>query len=112
MGFYWLSNSSEFLAFLCLAGIFSALIRWPKARRRDLLLAFAIFLGGTFLREWVVYWFSPTDWPEEALILSAAARILQIVGAALFVRGALLSKCGEWGWIAVVLAAFLFAGVV
>jgi len=101
----FLHNSSEALGLLCLAGVLAGLVRWPVAARRDLLLAFIVFLAGAFLREIVVYIYGATGWGPDALLLSFAARLIQVAGAVLFVRAALLQSCGEWGWIATLATA-------
>ncbi len=98
-------NASELLALLCVAGVVAAMMRWKTAVRRDFLLAFIVFLAGVAMREMVVYRYGVTGWPTDALWWSAVARLVQITGAALFVRAAMREACGEWGWIAVLAVA-------
>lgn len=112
MGSYILHNTSELLALLCGAGIAACAFRWRTANRRDFLLAFGVFLAGTLIREGVVYVFGATGWPAEALAWSAAGRVVQIVGGALFVRASLRHACGEWGWMLVFAAAAFVAGLI
>lgn len=107
-----LQNTSELLALLCAAGIAACVVRWPHANRRDFLLAFCIFLAGSLIRELVVYFYGATGWPPEAVNWSAFGRLVQIAGAALFVRASLKETCGEWGWVVVFALVALFAGVV
>jgi len=101
----YMQNASELLALLCAVGIAASLLRWRRAARKDFLLAFIVFLAGTLMREWVVYIYGARGWPALAVDLSAAARLVQISGAALFVRASLREACGEWGWVAVLAAA-------
>jgi hypothetical protein len=108
----YIHNTSELLALLCIAGIGACFVRWRTAARRDFLLAFALFLGGTLIRELVVFWYGAVNWPADALLWSASGRLVQIVGAAFFVRAALKHDCGEWGWIIVFTIAALCASVI
>lgn len=112
MGGSFLHNTSELLALLCVAGIVAAACRWRQAVRRDFLLAFGLFLAGSLIREIVVYRFGVSAWPAEALSWSGAGRLVQILGAALFVRASLKPACGEWGWVLVFAVAAFFAGVI
>lgn len=112
MGGSVLHNASELLALLCVAGIVACAVRWPQALRRDFLLAFGLFLAGTLTREIVVFYYGATGWPLEAVWWSASGRVIQILGAALFVRGSLKNACGEWGWLLVFGLAAFFAGVI
>lgn len=112
MGGYFVHNTSELLALLCVAGIVACLFRWRAANRRDFLLAFGIFLIGTLIRELVVYYYGIAAWPSGALTWSGIGRVVQIVGGALFVRASLKNACGEWGWMLVFALAAFFAGII
>lgn len=105
-------NTAEWMAFLCLAGIVAAMFRMQKAARPDILVAFIIFLLGTFAREVVVHVYGVYSWPMTAVYLSGIARLCQILGAALFIRAAIKDRCGEWGWVAIVLGTALLAVLV
>jgi hypothetical protein len=112
MGGAYIHNTSELLALLCIAGIGACFVRWRTAARRDFLAAFALFLAGTLIRELVVFGYGATNWTAEAVMWSASGRLVQIVGAAFFVRAALKHDCGEWGWIIVFTIAALCASVI
>jgi len=112
MGGPLLHNTSELLALLCVAGVVSVCFRWRAAARRDLLLAFGVFLIGTLIRELIVWYYGSSGWPIEALSYSGLGRLVQIGGAALFVRASLKNACGEWGWLLVFGLAAFFAGVI
>lgn len=112
MGGTLVTNTAQLIAMLCAAGIAACVLRWPTALRRDFLFAFGLFLGGTLIRELVVCFYGVSGWPHEALIWSGTGRLVQIVGAALFVRAALRDSCGEWGWLLVFGLAAFFAGVI
>lgn len=109
---YLTQNSAEWMAFLCLAGIVAAMYRMPRASRPDVLLAFIVFLLGTFGREVVVHMYGMQTWPATAVYLSGLARLFQIIGAAMFIRAAIKERCGEWGWIAIILGTALLAVLV
>lgn len=102
-----LENSAEFMASLCLFGVIAALYRLPRASRPDILAAFIIFMFGSFFREIVVYVYGGITWPATAIYLSTISRVVQIIGAALFIRASTVDKCGEWGWTGVLLASTL-----
>lgn len=106
-----LINASQVLAFLSIAGLVTCLWRLPRSEHPAHLLAFALMLAGTLLREIAVYVYGAEVWGAGALFLSAVARDVQIVGAILFVRAVTLPRCGEWVWMGVAVAALLFAGV-
>lgn len=112
MNAFLLQNSSELLALLCAAGIAACGVRWRQALRRDFLFAFGLFLAGTLVRELVVFFFGVVGWPPEAVAWSGLGRVIQVLGAALFVRASLKEACGEWGWALVFAVAFIFAGVI
>ena len=112
MGGSYLHNTSELLGLLCLAGIAACFVRWRTAVRRDFLFAFGLFLAGTLIRELVVFAFGATNWPAAAVAWSASGRLVQIIGAALFVRASLRADCGEWGWLGVFAVATIIAVVI
>ena len=64
--------------------------------RRDLLLAFAIYLLGSSIRESVVYHYGGQNWDETALLLSGLSRVIQLVGVTLFIWGAVREHCQPW----------------
>lgn len=112
MGGYFVHNTSELLALLCAAGLAACAFRWPTANRRDFLLAFGVFLVGTLIREAVVWWYGVAHWPADALSWSGIGRVVQIIGAALFVRASLKHACGEWGWVLVFAVAAIAAAII
>lgn len=105
-------NTSELIAILCAAGIATCALRWSSAVHRDYLFAFGVFLLGSMIREATVYYYGVTGWPQDALIWSGLSRVIQIAGIALFIRASLAKVCGEWGWIAVLVAAMVGAWIV
>lgn len=106
-----LVNSSEVLGFLSFAGLVTCLWRLRTSDHPGHLIAFALMLLGTLVREIAVYLYGAEVWGPAALFLSAIARDIQILGALLFVRAVTLPRCGEWIWIGVGAASLLFAGV-
>lgn len=106
-----LYNSAQVLACLALAGLALCLWRLPRSEHPGHLTAFAFMLAGAFLREVVVFHYGPIGWPDPALMMSAFARVLKIIGALLFVRAVTHPRCGEWAWIACGLVALCFAAV-
>lgn len=107
-----LVNASEVLAFLCAAGLVTCLWRLPKAEYPGHLVAFGLMLVGTLIREGVVHFWGPAAWTEAAILISAVARDVQIVGALLFVRAVTRPRCGEWVWLGTGLAGLIFAVLV
>lgn len=107
-----LLNASQALAFLCFAGFITCLWRFPKAEYPQHLIAFALMLAGTLIREVVIYLWGATTWGAAPTLASAIARDVQIVGALLFVRAVTQPRCGEWVWVGVAAAALLFATVI
>lgn len=112
MGGSYLHNTSELLGLLCLAGIAACFVRWRTAVRRDFLFAFGLFLAGTLIRELVVFGYGAVGWPAAAVAWSASGRLVQIIGAALFVRASLKENCGEWGWVGVFAVAAVVASLI
>lgn len=93
----WLFNQvSQALGILALIGVMAAAVRWKNALRRDLLLAFAIYLLGSSVRESVVYYYGGQNWTELALLLSGLSRVIQLVGVTLFIWGAVREHCAPW----------------
>jgi hypothetical protein len=104
-------NTAQALAFLSLIGLLLCLWRLRNSDYPGHLIAFALMLGGTLMREAVALAYDPTAWTASAMFLSAMARTFKIFGALLFVRAVTLPRCGEWAWISVGIASLLFAGV-
>ena len=107
-----LINASQALAFLCAAGLVTCLVRLRKSDHPAHLIAFALMLAGTLVREIVVYFWGADIWNNWPMLVSGFARDIQIIGALLFVRAVTVGRCGEWVWLGVALAAVLFAAVV
>lgn len=107
-----MQNSSELLALLCLAGLIAMILRWKYATRRDIKLAFGVFMAASVLREVVVLIFGPQGWPAEAMMMSFAGRVGQIIGALLFLRAISREKCGEVGWMVVLIVAAIGAALI
>lgn len=106
-----LINASQALAFLCAAGLVSCLVRLPRAEYPAHLIAFALMLLGTLVREVTIFVWGADAWGTMPILVSAVARDFQIVGALLFVRAITLPRCGEWVWIGTGIASLIFAGV-
>jgi len=87
---------SQALGILALIGVMAAAIRWKNAVRRDLLLAFAIYLLGSSIRESVVYYYGGQNWDETALLLSGLSRVIQLGGVTLFIWAAVREHCPAW----------------
>ena len=97
LGFHsWLfQQSSQALGFLSLIGVVAAAIRWKTAVRRDILLAFAIYLLGASLREVVVYHYH-SHWTELAYTFSGVSQLVQLVGVTMFLRACFSGHCPTW----------------
>lgn len=108
---WFFQQTSQALGFLSLLGVVAAAIRWKTAVRRDILLAFAIYLLGSSMREVVVYYFHD-GWTRLAYALSGTARVIQLVGAVLFLRSALAEYCPPWAHWTLFLSVVLFVMVV
>lgn len=103
-------NTAQTLAFLSIFGLLACVWQVARGSQHPMhLLAFALMLLGTFLREIVALSYDPQAWTATALILSATARIFKIAGALLFVRLVTVERCGEWAWIAVAIGATVFS---
>ena len=79
--------------------------------RAGVLIAFAIYLTGASMREAVVLLAGLGVWSDQAIMWSSGARVLQIIGACLFVGAATYRQCGHWVWGTVLVAAILFSTV-
>ena len=79
--------------------------------RAWVLLAFAVYLTGASMREAVVLIAGIQSWGDQAILWSSGSRVLQIVGACLFVAAATYRQCGHWVWGTVLAAAILFSMV-
>lgn len=109
---WFFQQTSQALGFLSFIGVIAAAIRWEKAVRKDILLAFAIYLLGASLREAVVYYYGGGRWTEAAYLLSGTARLVQLAGVVLFLRAALSDHCPPWAqWLLFAVVA-LFVVVV
>lgn len=75
------------------------------------LVAFALYLSGAAMREAVVLVAGIQTWGDQAIMWSSGARVIQIVGACLFVAAATYRPCGHWVWGTVLVAALLFSTV-
>jgi hypothetical protein len=83
-----------------------------KSPRSLLLWAFALYMIGSMGREAVVLVFGMNGWPENAVILSAASRGVQIGGACLFVYALTARFCGHYIWISSLAMAVVFGAIV
>ena len=79
--------------------------------RRMFLLGFALYMGGSVMREAVVLWAGVYQWDDTAVLLSASSRLVQVLGACVYVRGATVTLCGEKAWMTVLGASMFFAVV-
>jgi hypothetical protein len=94
---WFFQQTSQALGFLSMLGVVAAAVRWQTALRRDILLAFAIYLAGSAMREVVVYVYSfPDYWTPLAYTLSGVSRVIQLVGVVLFLHAALSEHCQPW----------------
>lgn len=104
-------NAAEALALLAVAGVVSGLLRWHKAARRDFMASFIIFLLGTALAQLPVYLGGMVGWGVDLIVVSAAGRLVQNLGAVLFIRASLRDECGPWGWRTIVGVVLLLVWV-
>jgi hypothetical protein len=93
---WFFQQTSQALGFLSILGVVASMIRWETAARRDILLAFAIYLLGSSLREVVVYIYGGDRWTELAYLVSGISRVIQLVGVVLFLHAALSEHCRPW----------------
>lgn len=89
-------QTSQAIGILAVIGLAVGCWRWPKATRRDFLLAFLVFLLGTAAREAVVYIWGATVWTEMAVLISGLARVAQLGGILLFIRYAIRESSSVW----------------
>lgn len=83
-----------------------------KSPRALLLWSFAIYMLGSTLREVVVLSYGLTGWPEVAIMLSAAARAVQVFAACLFFYALTARFCGHWVWASSLALAIVFGAIV
>ena len=83
--------------------------RYDLSIRYMFLIGFALYMGGSAMRETVVLIAGATDWTDMMITLSATSRLIQIAGACVYVRGATVRPCGELGWNVVLGVSVLFA---
>lgn len=109
----WFTQSaSEILGLLCAAGVITGALRWKHATRRDILLAFILILAATAMREAVVYIWGVRQWPDPAVLMSGVARLLQIVGAVMFINASVKGVCPQWVVWALLLLIFVVSALV
>lgn len=106
------TNAAQALGFLAFAGVITGMIRWRHAGRRDLLLAVIIFLLGTFIAQLPVHIGGMVNWSADMILLSAAGRLIQVLGAVLFIRASLQDEWPDWAWMIVVTAVALLTVLV
>jgi len=108
---WFTSTTSEALAIICIIGVFTGIMRWKQALRRDILLSFMVILTATACREFVVYSWGMSTWPPLAVLLSGFARLGQLVGAIMFIRSTVKGHCPEWVVWAMMSLVFLISFV-
>lgn len=106
------TNAAEALGFLSFAGVITGMIRLRDAARRDLLLAVIIFLLGTFIAQLPVHFSGMVNWSADMILLSAAGRLIQVLGGVLFIRASLRGEWPDWAWMIVVVAVALLTVLV
>ena len=104
-------QASEALGLLAFVGLLAAILRIRTSRRRDIMLAFVIFLLGTSLREVPIYLGGMQQWTVDLVIASGVARFAQIVGCVLFIRAVLIEVCPAWGWKVVIAVVLLCTAI-
>lgn len=109
---WFFQQTSQALGFLSLLGVLAAAVRWNRAVRKDILLAFAIYLLGSSVREAVVYYFSGIGWTPGAYFTSGSARVIQLLGVILFLRATLSDHCAPWAQWSLVFLVLFFVAVV
>lgn len=98
-------NAAQALGLLAALGFIFGITRWRKALRKDYLLSFLVFLFGTAVSQAPVMIAGMTGWGVDMILLSAAGRLTQDIGAVLFIRACLAGVCADWIWKAIVLGA-------
>lgn len=83
--------------------------RYDLSLRRMFLIGFAVYMLGAAMRETVVLWAGVLQWSDMSIIMSSISRVIQIVGACVYVRAATLPRCGEIGWLTVLLSSVAFS---
>lgn len=113
---WFFQQTSQALGFLSMLGVIASVVRWKDAVRKDILLAFAIYLLGASLRESVVYYYSSTEggpgWTPLAYLLSGLSHVVQLTGVVLFLRAALADRCPAWVLWSLLAFVILFVMVV
>lgn len=111
---FLLHTTGEALACLCAAGLTAVYFRWRNALRKDFMAAFALVMLGIILREYAVWRYDTVAWAEdsEPLYFVTISRLFLIGGAAVYIRGAVKDRWGEWLTPGLIAVAFLIALVV
>ena len=87
----------------------------PEADARNRLYslsAFALYLIGEVVRNYVIVTAGENSWQDVPLALFAGARVVQLSAACLFVWAITRQICGQFLWLAVLGAAVAFSIVV
>lgn len=100
-------DAAQALGLMAFVGMLAGLARWKHAARKDFLFAFIVFLLGTVIAQVPVHIGGMTGWGPDLVFLSGVGRMVQNVGAALFIVASLRDRCPRWGWISL-LAAVVF----
>lgn len=109
---WYLMQASEMVGFLAFAGFLLALNRMRTTPNRQIMAGFALVMLGCAMREVVVYYAGAVVWDKNAVMASAVARYIWVMGAILFVRAITHERCSEWAWIGLIITAASFAAVV
>lgn len=91
-------NAAECLGVMAIVGAVVGLFRLRTAARRDFILAWFVVMMGTVIVQVPVYLGGMTGWGVDLVFLSAVGRIVQNIGAILFVRAVLRDVCPAWAW--------------
>ena len=105
-------NSSEALGLFAIIGAVAGMLRWRQAVRKDFLSAFVLGLVGMALRELPVYMAGMATWSPEWILVSAAARVIQIIAVILFILASLRGHCSPWWLLGLVVAVFTTAATI
>ena len=100
-------NAAQALGLMAFVGMLAGLARWKHAARKDFLLSFIIFLLGTVISQVPVHLGGMTGWGPDLVFLSGVGRMVQNLGAALFIVASLRDHCPRWGWISLLAAISL-----
>ncbi len=111
---FWLHTTGEALACLCIAGLVAVYFRWRAAVRKDFMAAFALVMVGVIVREYAVWHYSSGPWVDGSrpLYFVTGSRLLLIAGAAVYIRGAVKERWGEWVTPSLIAIAFVLALIV